>query len=254
MAAVEQTGVIPISDARRPEPAGLALLRQPFPAHQVSKLPKGTKAQNDCPANEKKNCTICGGWHHPKIIHLDYVGHAAITDRLLDADPHWSWAPMALDDNGLPRFDTSGGLWIKLTVCGVTRLGYGHAASKSHMDPGAREKEVIGDALRNACMRFGAALELWHKGDLHLEGVDDEPEPQRRSEPPPTAEPAKQGAADILATELLSRFGTCASEEQIEAVNAEMKAHWEKIKNVPGIASQLQKARARARQNLRNEV
>ncbi|HEX7822877.1 MAG TPA: hypothetical protein VF463_19950 [Sphingobium sp.] len=26
----------------------------------------------------------------------------------------------------------------------------------------AREKEVIGDALRNAAMRFGAALDLWH--------------------------------------------------------------------------------------------
>ena len=57
-------------------------------------------------------------------------------------------------------------------MCGVTRLGYGHAASKPNIDPGAREKEVIGDALRNAAMRFGAALDLWHKGDLHA----DEPE------------------------------------------------------------------------------
>jgi hypothetical protein len=30
-------------------------------------------------------------------------------------------------------------------------------------------KERIGDALRNAGMRFGAALELWHKGDLHID-------------------------------------------------------------------------------------
>jgi hypothetical protein len=30
-------------------------------------------------------------------------------------------------------------------------------------------KERIGDALRNAAMRFGAALDLWHKGDLHLD-------------------------------------------------------------------------------------
>ena len=64
---------------------------------------------------------------------------------------------------------STGGLWIKLTVCGVTRLGYGNAAGKSYMDIGAREKEVIGDALRNAAMRFGAALDLWHKGDLHVE-------------------------------------------------------------------------------------
>lgn len=154
-----------------PKKTGLELLREPFPPHQISKLPKGTKAQNDCQNSEKKNCKICGGWHHPSIIHLDYVGHAALTDRLLDADPQWFWEPMALRE-GLPAFDESGGLWIRLTVCGHSRIGYGHAAASSYKDIGAREKEVIGDALRNAAMRFGAALDLWHKGDLH---VDDDP-------------------------------------------------------------------------------
>jgi len=33
-------------------------------------------------------------------------------------------------------------------------------------------KERIGDALRNAAMRFGAALDLWHKGDLHAAETD----------------------------------------------------------------------------------
>ena len=146
----------------------LALLRKPFPDHQIGKLPKGTKAQNDCPNSEKANCKICGGWHHPRITHLDYVGHAATTDRLLDADPAWSWEPMAYSD-GLPKFDSTGGLWIRLTVCGVTRIGYGHAASATFKDIGAREKEVIGDAIRNAAMRFGCGLEFWHKGELHVE-------------------------------------------------------------------------------------
>lgn len=146
---------------------GLSKLRAPFADHQVSKLPKGTKAQNECPPEQKINCLICGGWHHPKIKHLDYVGHAALTDRLLEADPFWSWVPLASDEHGLPRQDSEGGLWIKLTVCGVTRLGYGNAEGKSFMDKGARIKELIGDALRNAGMRFGAALDLWHKGDLH---------------------------------------------------------------------------------------
>jgi hypothetical protein len=42
---------------------------------------------------------------------------------------------------------------------------------------------VIGDALRNAAMRFGVALDLWHKGELHPDGegateeVDNTPEP-----------------------------------------------------------------------------
>jgi len=148
--------------------SGLELLREPFPDNQISKLPKGTKQQNECPASEKVRCAVCGGFHHPKVIHLDYVGHAALTDRLLDADPLWTWEPFALKD-GLPAFDASGGLWIRLTVCGHARAGYGHAASSQYKEIGSREKEVIGDALRNAAMRFGAALDLWHKGDLHVE-------------------------------------------------------------------------------------
>jgi hypothetical protein len=163
--------------------SGLELLRDPFPAHQISKLPKPTKAQTDAVKADFKvgiRCQLCGAWHHKDVVHLDYVGHAALTDRLLDADPSWHWEPAALRD-GLPAFDVSGGLWIKLTVCGVSRLGYGHAAAKPGQDPGAREKEVIGDALRNAAMRFGAALDLWHKGDLHGDDDDtpkDEPKPR----------------------------------------------------------------------------
>ena len=163
-----------MSDAteKEPEPApkasGLQLLRTPFPPHQVGKLAKGSKAQMTCDAREKVNCAVCGGWHHPKLIHLDFVGHAALTDRLLDADPFWTWEPLALKD-GLPAFDEKGGLWIKLTVCNVTRLGYGNAQESEYKEVGSRDKECIGDALRNAAMRFGAALELWHKGDLHVE-------------------------------------------------------------------------------------
>lgn len=163
---------------KEPAKTGLALLREPFPAHQIGKLPKPTKAQTEAVRNDFKagiRCNLCGAWHHPQVVHLDYVGHAALTDRLLDADPAWSWEPMALGDDGLPLFDQAGGLWIRLTVCGVTRLGYGNAEAKSNADAGSREKEVIGDALRNAAMRFGAALELWHKGDLH---ADEQPAPQ----------------------------------------------------------------------------
>lgn len=182
--------------------AGLAVMRAEFPPNQISKLPKGTKAQNECQPGEKINCKVCGGWHHPKIAHLDYVGHAALTDRLLDADPAWDWAPLALTPEGLPLFDKSGGLWIRLTVCGVSRIGYGHAAAKSHMDPGAREKEVIGDALRNAAMRFGAALELWHKGgDLHGHLPDDGvPSPAAPTPPPKTGGMPESQVLDWIAS------------------------------------------------------
>ena len=152
--------------------AGLEILRMPFLEHQIKKLPKPTKAQTEeVKADYTKGirCAICGGWHHPNVVHFDYVGHAALTDRLLDADPFWNWEPLAVDANGLPLRDAGGGLWIKLTVCGVTRLGYGDAEGKTG---GNAIKEIIGDGLRNSAMRFGAALECWHKGDLHIDEPD----------------------------------------------------------------------------------
>jgi hypothetical protein len=175
------------------KPAGLQLLRKPFEPHQISKLPKPTKAQTDEVKKDFQKgirCTICGAWHHPKVVHLDYVGHAALTDRLLDTDPAWSWEPLALDGQGLPAIDKDGGLWIRLTVCGVTRLGYGDAQGKTGGDA---MKERIGDALRNAAMRFGAALDLWHKGILHL----DEDEPATPAEAPRAKPAAKPHPVDI---------------------------------------------------------
>lgn len=118
--------------------AALAKLRVPFPPEQIGKLPKGGTT-------------------------LDYVGHAALTARFLDVDPAWSWEPVGFTADGLPAFDANGGLWIKLTVAGMTRYGYGDAGGKN--GPNA-VKEAIGDALRNAGMRFGAALDLWSKEDL----------------------------------------------------------------------------------------
>lgn len=153
------------------QPDALAKMREPFAPNQISRLPKPYKADS-----AKGDCKECGGYHGLPAMHLDYVGHAALTDRLLDADPEWTWKPLALDNAGLPAFDRaqSGqpiGLWIVLTVRGVSRLGYGDAGGKTG---GNAIKEIIGDALRNAGMRFGAALDLWHKGDLHGDGREDE--------------------------------------------------------------------------------
>lgn len=133
-------------------------LREPFPREAVGLLPKPT--QRDAP---KGKCKVCGGWHGLPAVHLDYVGHAAVTDRLLKVDPEWTWEPVAVEPSGLPLLDSNGGLWIRLTVCGVTRLGYGDADGKRG---GSAVKEAIGDALRNAAMRFGVALDLWSKEEL----------------------------------------------------------------------------------------
>lgn len=144
---------------------GLALLREPFKPHQISQMCRSTKKDNP-----KGKCSKCGGWHGLPSVQLSYVGHAALTDRLLDADPAWTWEPLTIGQDGLPTLDKNGGMWIKLTVCGVTRFGYGDAQNRTGGDG---VKEMIGDALRNAAMRFGAALDLWHKGELHVE--DEEP-------------------------------------------------------------------------------
>lgn len=135
----------------------LAELRKPFPPGTVGKLPKPYKRDS-----QKGQCRECGGYHGLPAAHLDYVGHAAVTDRLLSVDPQWSWEPMATDERGLPALDSKGNLWVKLTICGVTRIGVGDGASA---------KEVVGDALRNAAMRFGVALDLWSKEELESGAV-----------------------------------------------------------------------------------
>lgn len=162
---------------------GFARLREPFDPSQINKLPKPYKA--DSP---KGQCRECGGYHGLPAVHLDYVGHAALTDRLLEVDPAWTWEPLALAPDGLPAFDRNGGLWIRLTILGVTRLGYGDAQGKNG---GNAIKEAIGDALRNGGMRFGAALDLWHKGDMH-----EAAEQQGAATPPPS--PAVEPPADYL--------------------------------------------------------
>lgn len=170
-----------------------ATLRGQFKAEEVGKLPRVTcpdcsDRRKTCNEHSKAKCDGCGNYISTRHIHIDYVGHADVTSRLLDADPEWSWEPKAKDvdpvvlaaamatgnpeivqqvfDNAPPKFDLDEhgnpvGLWIKLTVAGTTRPGYGSVPSGQ---PDA-VKVLIGDALRNGAMRFGVALALWAKGD-----------------------------------------------------------------------------------------
>lgn len=137
-----------------------AELRKPFPAGTVGKLPKPYSKDS-----AKGKCNECGGWHGLPAVHLDYIGHAAVTDRLNSVDPTWTWEPVAFDTQGMPAIDRDGNLWIRLTINGVTRLGVGD---------GKNAKERIGDALRNSAMRFGVGLDLWTKDEL--ESTIDHPE------------------------------------------------------------------------------
>jgi hypothetical protein len=140
-------------------------LRAPFAATEVGKLPKVTcrkcsDKNETCTEHRCQKCKTCKGFLTTAHLHIDYVGHAHVTERLLDVDPSWTWEPFAIGPDGLPATDPNGGLWIRLTVAGQTRLGYGHASGKRGGDA---IKEVIGDAIRNAAMRFGVALDLWKK-------------------------------------------------------------------------------------------
>jgi hypothetical protein len=166
LASVADTGKVKLSD--------------PFPASQVGILPKAG-------------------------VKLQYVGHGAVTARLLDVDPKWTWEPLAKDANGLPVFDRDPqgrpiGLWIKLTVDGVTRLGYGDCAGNQ---PNA-VKVLIGDALRNAAMRFGVALDLWvrgHSEDAEQFRNDNYREPQLQVPEPPSDEELERLLAEEKAIE-----------------------------------------------------
>ena len=97
-------------------------------------------------------------------ITLDFVGHAEITRILLEIDENWSWAPVAWTEQGRPAINEVNGMavmWGTLTVLGQSRLGVGSArADKPDLD-----KELVGDFLRNASMRFGISLSLWSKSE-----------------------------------------------------------------------------------------
>lgn len=170
--------------------ASLARLREPFPAAEIRYLPRvwcGTcrDMKGACKNHQRMKCQKCRNNISSAHIDLAYVGHAEATNRLLNIDPAWSWEPVALDEKGLPQHDHNGGLWIRLTVCGVTRLGYGNAEGKRGGDA---VKEIIGDAIRNAGMRFGMALDLWTSSDLEI--AEDGPK-----DAPARPEPTPQGQA-----------------------------------------------------------
>lgn len=164
-------------------------LRKPFPPEVIGKLPKGG-------------------------VMLDYVGHAAVTDRLLTVDPEWSWEPMAFDQFGSPMLDKDGNLWIRLTICGMTRIGVGD---------GKNMKERVGDALRNAAMRFGVALDLWAKENLvefsHAASAAPPAEPPAPNEAePPTDKPMTAKTRGMM----FALFAECGVSEadQLPGINA----------------------------------
>jgi hypothetical protein len=116
-------------------------------------------------------------------ITLDFVGHAEITKILIEVDPQWSWEPVAWTTEGRPAINVVNGMavmWGKLTVLGQSRLGVGSAR---HDKPDL-DKELIGDFLRNAAMRFGISLSLWSKSEWE----EQQAAPRKPAEPKPVGQ------------------------------------------------------------------
>ncbi len=180
-------------------------LSEPFEDKELELLAKYTgkkDSDNKVPKTAYKSCSECGGYHPFPCIHLTYVGHAGITDRLNSIGPeNWSWEPMALDSLGQPLM-TNGGMWIWMTVLGKKLPAYGDAGGKAvdGKTAGNAIKEVIGDAIRNGAMRFGVGTYLWSKSEKAKDMLEDD-EPPAASKP--SFKPDKLGALRKATSEYL---------------------------------------------------
>lgn len=114
---------------------------------------------------------------------LDFVGHAAVTDRLNKWAPDTTWRV-------LKWFAVGETVWIhgEMTVGGVTREEFGD---------GSDLKEAMGNFIRRAAMRFGVALDLWSRQELETSdpiavGADNAEDGGRDASPTtePTAPPS----------------------------------------------------------------
>lgn len=173
--------------------------------------------------------------HLPRAgITLEYVGHGAVTSRLLDVDPEWNWEPAGIDENGQPvmQYDGDGnpvGLWIKLTVLGVSRYGFGSCLGSQF----EAEKVLIGDAIRNAAMRFGVALDLWIKGhgedDEQVSGKDDRVRAPRGTQASATAfdpcflceKPLNDGKPTVKGSDGRRAHKACVDQDENDATQPE---------------------------------
>jgi hypothetical protein len=134
-------------------------------------------------------------------IQLDFVGHADITKILIEVDPMWWWEPAGWD-NGRPAIHVVNGMavmWGHLYVHNKQMLGVG---TVKH-DKADLDKELVGDFLRNAAMRFGICLSLWTKQEWETQDT-----PTKTSVPKTAPAPS---ADEPLSAEQIDQFcGACA--------------------------------------------
>lgn len=203
-------------------------LRAPFPDSQIGHKPQpwcracvNNKQDKHCDRHALISCKVCRQRITVAHIDLDFVGHAAVTQRLLEVDPHWDWEPMTEAQRKQLGFRSAGenGMWIWLTVLGKKRPGLGEIEG-TQLTGGNAEKSLISDAIKNAAMRFGVAIQTWSKEDLADKAAADSEaaEDARRvaGEPTPSSDsgvtPGRNWAQDIGMTQTQEEFDKLVEE------------------------------------------
>lgn len=243
-----------------------ALLRAPFDPSEVGKLPRVTCRDcsgqgSTCSKHNKVKCPMCGAYISTQHIHLDFVGHAELTDRLLDVDPDWNWEPVAWVD-GAPAVQKHGNnlvMWGHLTLCGITRPGVGTAAAGKD----DAHKELIGDFLRNAAMRFGVALDLWRKSEKAEQEHPVEIQPLAGWESIEEQETAHQDFKDAMAShsdDVQAHLREWRSEKKLPwpMPRTDLDVMWEEVaaatKPVDDAQAKAERLRAKAAENAPDDV
>lgn len=218
----------------------------------VGKLPRVTcracsdaKPRGHCDRHEKRECKVCGNWITTAHLHLDYMGHAEVTRALIEIDPAWSWEPCAWDADGGPAIRVVGGtaeLWGKLTLLGHTRIGVGSVEARA-FDVG---KQLIGDFLRNAAMRFGIALSLWSKSEWEHDADETAPADGEVQEmvvdpngPPVPAGPVQTSSANL-------RAEVSKAQNRLDAKRKVDLRDWRNEQGIPHVVSQMTDEQLRA--------
>ena len=185
----------------------------------------------------------------PKIVgklpkggaQLDFVGHADITRLLLEIDPTWRWVPIEWKD-GRPAIHVENGMatmWGELTLLGQARLGVGSVrADKVDLD-----KELVGDFLRNAAMRFGICLSLWTKQEW--EDLGETPKKPARpvgtaAKPAPTVTPAPASSDELLSQKQREDFEKACKDKGFSTIMVAQRAglKWDnsvKVSDLPAL-------------------
>lgn len=184
-----------------------AHVRRDFPANAQGKLPK--PGQN---ASAAASCSICGGFHKGAGgVHVDYLGHAFVRERLNEVPwdlTIWRTAsgdPMIIEEGELAT------LPFTMTVMGVDRHEVACAPTGKEEWP----KLLWSDMISRGGMAHGIGLSLWQK-DMPAGGADDRSQPRgsRRAPtlPPPDAE-ADKAALRALVADLRATVTTLAPDE-----------------------------------------